>query len=98
MQKQPLILTLGIDADSQAFFNAQRKRYFPPERNYLDAHLSLFHQLPDVPETLKYFDVLQQSAFNMDVIGLMNLGAGVAYKIDSPKLLSLHKEISKQFA
>jgi len=42
----PLILTLTLDEASQAFFDEQRRQYFPPKINYLSAHLTLFHALP----------------------------------------------------
>ena len=43
---EPLILTLALDADSAAFFEGERRRHFPPERNIIPAHLTLFHHLP----------------------------------------------------
>ena len=43
---QPLILTLKMDDRSQEYFDRQRELHFPPERNYLSAHLTLFHKLP----------------------------------------------------
>ncbi|WP_460504174.1 2'-5' RNA ligase family protein, partial [Hymenobacter agri] len=42
----PLILTLALDAASQAYFNDLRTQHFPPKINYLAAHLTLFHHLP----------------------------------------------------
>ena len=48
---QPFILTLQLDAESFARFNALRQQYFPPSRNYLEAHLTLFHALPAQNET-----------------------------------------------
>ncbi len=42
----PLILTLQLDERSFAFFDEQRRRYFPKERNFIPAHLTLFHALP----------------------------------------------------
>ena len=96
-QKQPLILTLRLDAASQAFFNAQRKLYFPPERNFLDAHLTLFHQLPNEQTTFDYFAQLNHPSFDLNVIGLMNLGAGVAYRLESGVLVDLYKQFSLQF-
>ena len=45
-QPAPLILTLQLDERSFAFFGAQRRRYFPLERNFIPAHLTLFHALP----------------------------------------------------
>ena len=97
-EKQPLILTLRLDADSQEFFNVQRRLYFPPERNYLDAHLTLFHQLRDEPETFNYLENLHQNAFDLQVAGLINLGAGVAYKIESAELLTLRRKLSAHFS
>ena len=97
-KEQPLILTIRLDEESQAFFNRQRKQYFPPERNYLDAHLILFHQLPDEPSTIEILQAIQQPAFTISVSGLMNLGAGVAYRMESIELIKLHRELSQSFA
>ncbi len=97
-EKQPLILTLRLDTDSQAYFDAQRKLHFPPERNWLNAHLTLFHQLADQPFTLHSLAGLQQTVFDMKVTGLMSLGAGVAYKLESSVLATLHQHLSKIFA
>jgi hypothetical protein len=42
----PLILTLTLDADTQAWLDALRRAHFPPERNLVPAHVTLFHALP----------------------------------------------------
>ncbi|MCO5948538.1 2'-5' RNA ligase family protein [Mucilaginibacter flavidus] len=88
---------MRLDAASQAFFDKQRARYFPPRLNLLSAHLTLFHQLPDQISTFEVLENLQQSLFNLEVTGLINLGAGVAYKIESPALLALYKLLSRHF-
>lgn len=98
MSAEPLILTVRLEEQSQAFFDAQREKYFPPERNYLKAHLTLFHQLPPEPSTFAYLSSLKQAAFKIDVIGLISLGAGVAYAIESPELISLRKSLMLHFA
>ena len=97
MQAQPFILTLKLDEVSQAFFNAARKKYFPPERNYLDAHLMLFHQLPAESATYDFFKAFHHQTFAMQVTGLMRLGAGVAYGVESEALRSLHQLCSRHF-
>jgi hypothetical protein len=97
MQEQPLILTLKLDEDSHDFFDTQRRLYFPPERNFLKAHLTLFHQLPHQSATLDFFAGLLHQIFQLEVTGLMNLGAGVAYKNESSVLISLYKFISDHF-
>ena len=48
---QPLILTLQLDPFAQTFYENLRRRHFPPERNLIPAHLTLFHQLPDKDST-----------------------------------------------
>lgn len=99
-----LILTVRLDEESQRFFNELRTTYFPPERNYLNAHLTLFHKLPEVQETLdkvqetvdKVQDVLGRS-FEIEVSGLMHLGAGVAYRLESAALSMVRSQLAAQF-
>lgn len=97
MPEQPLILTLKLDQESQAFFNRQRELHFPPDRNVLAAHLTLFHQLPDVPETHRYLSSRTIEAFSIEVTGLMRLGAGTAYQLGSAELHSLHRTLAAHF-
>ncbi|AYL99148.1 2'-5' RNA ligase family protein [Mucilaginibacter celer] len=96
-EQNPMILTLRLDEKSQAFFNELRMRYFPPERNFLKAHLTLFHQLPNEADTPKYFSSLRYNAFDVEVTGLRHLGAGVAYEIDSGELQEFHRKLSQYF-
>ena len=42
----PLILTAQLPDDMHARYTALRDAHFPPERNYLEAHVTLFHALP----------------------------------------------------
>ena len=42
----PLVLTLMLDADTQAWLDGLRRAHFPPERNLVPAHVTLFHALP----------------------------------------------------
>jgi len=97
---QPLILTLALDEQSQNFFNEQRRLYFPPERNYLDAHLTLFHNLPAGEEKIhSVIDALCKEQFIIDlkVNEVRNIGSGVAYKIESPVLMQLHKHLQQEW-
>lgn len=80
------ILTLRLDDQSQAFFDALRKKHFPAERNYLKAHLTLFHKLPDTAYTLALLREVAQEPFDLQVTSLRHLGAGVAYQIESRTL------------
>jgi len=100
MPEAPLILTLKIDADSQLFFNRLRRQYFPPERNYLDAHLTLFHHLParsgQILEDIEVEAKLHQH-MQLKVIEIKSIGNGVAYKVECAELLQLHKHMQTQW-
>jgi hypothetical protein len=39
------ILTAELDAESFAWLDGLRREHFPPERNVLSAHLTMFHRL-----------------------------------------------------
>ena len=93
MDPAPLILTLQFDELSFAFFDEQRRRYFPPERNVIPAHLTLFHHLPG-----EHIEIIQgdlaaavqtQPPLTLQVTGLRSLGRGVAYTLVSPELTQL---------
>src|SRR3712207_3829449 len=94
----PLILTLQFDERSFAFFDAQRRRYFPPERNFIPAHLTLFHALPGehLQSIQQDIDELASAAkpFIMDVTGLRSLGRGVAYTLASPQLTDVRRRFA----
>jgi len=90
----PLILTLELDEKTFQFFDDKRKIYFPKERNFLAAHLTLFHHLPAGEQTVRDEIELaahQQPVFALSVAGMMFTGNGVAYKLESERLRDMHK-------
>jgi 2'-5' RNA ligase len=98
----PLILTGELDPDSFARLDALRRRHFPPERNHLPAHLTLFHHLPGgelaaVRAQLEAIAVAVPSCpFRVD--RLLRLGAGVAYALDAPELVALREGLAERWA
>jgi len=100
MPEAPLILTLTLDNVSQQYFNQLRKAHFPPERNYLDAHLTLFHHLPQgenaiteaVESLTKHHHKIQ-----LQVTGLRSIGNGVAFPIESNELQQMHKQLQNSW-
>lgn len=93
-----LILTLKLDADSFVLLNRLRRRYFPPERNYLQAHVTLFHALPGT-HYAAIDDLLRREAASIATIPLSfasvrSLGHGVAVVLDSPGLLTLRGRLA----
>ena len=97
---QPLILTLAIDEQSFQFFNQLRQQYFPPQRNFIDAHLTLFHHLQNETKTIDTVRqaASQQSIFNLSVVDVVSLGAGVAYLLKSDELTHIHRHLQHQFS
>jgi 2'-5' RNA ligase len=93
----PLILTLGLDPSSFEVLNALRKEHFPPERNFLDAHVTLFHKLPgeqeDSLKTTLASLANSTSVFNLNFSTLRFLGKGVAVNVESTELLELRKKL-----
>jgi len=94
----PLILTLGLDAASFARLDTLRRAHFPPERNHLPAHLTLFHALPGarmaeiVAQLATASAGLPPPALHFD--GLRSLGRGVAFSVESPGLAGLRERLA----
>ena len=94
-----LILTVHVDSAAQALFDSRRRRYFPPQRNIVPAHLTLFHQLPDTEATFTTLArvAMQQPAFSLLITRLLPLGRGVAYAIESPPLHQVRHRLVAAF-
>ena len=94
----PLILSLQLDAEAHAYFNALREQYFPAALNLIPAHVTLFHHLPDAGQDALLTDIrrecARQAAFAVTVTGLRNLGRGVAYTLESHELLALRQRLA----
>jgi len=96
-----LIVTAELGAADLAWLDGQRRRYFPPERNRLPAHLTMFHALPPSAEaearTLLATLAAHEPPPPALVAGLMNLGGGVAYRIVSDDLDRIRDELAGAF-
>ncbi|WP_372623287.1 2'-5' RNA ligase family protein [Falsiroseomonas sp.] len=98
----PLILTLGLDPAAFARLDAARRAHFPPARNLIPAHLTLFHALPG-EQAEAVCAVLEAEAaatptFDLDIAGLRFLGRGVAYAAASAPLAALRGRLAGHFA
>ena len=102
MSAPPLILTLALDAKSFALFDRLRRLHFPPERNFIPAHLTLFHHLPgDEAEAIRATLLERcrsQETLRLTASGLRFLGRGVAYALTSPDLIALRADLAKLWA
>ena len=98
---RPMILTLVLDPSSSATFDALRRAHFPPARNHLDAHVTMFHALSGAEQDVRR-DVRDAAstrrAFPVPVTGLRSLGGGVAFELASPTLLELRADLASRWA
>ncbi|MDB5261573.1 MAG: hypothetical protein JWQ14_854 [Adhaeribacter sp.] len=95
----PFILTLQIEQQAFAYFNALRRTHFPANLNYLEAHLTLFHQLPQHPAVIELLQTVSATQKNipLEVTAVIKLGRGVGYKIESEALIKLHHYLQQQW-
>ncbi len=96
-----LILTAGFDEPAFAYLDGLRSRYFPPERNFLRAHLTLFHALPGSEEAAIRADLARAAAdqppIDARAAGVMALGRGVAVRIEAPGLAELRAALAARW-
>ena len=98
----PIIVTALFGPADAAFFDNLRTRHFPPERNHLKAHLTIFHHLmPSVEAELKQRLARATKGIRAPdarIAGLISLGGGVAYRIDSVGLEDIRDDLAEAFA
>ena len=98
----PIIVTALLGAEDQAWLDALRRTHFPPERNQLAAHLTMFHHLPPAiaPELKRRLVEATRTvpAPQARVAGLVSLGRGVAYRIDCAGLAAIRADLADAFA
>ncbi len=97
----PFIVTAELPVDIFAWANGLRAEHFPPERNFLKAHVTLFHSFaPSLREELPRYLSRMAAEFAppaADLNGLMDLGGGTALAIRSPAMLAIRQLIADHF-
>lgn len=97
----PLILTLMLDGASFALLEGWRRRFYPPDRNQVPAHLTFFHALPGLEaDTIRRelaAACLRQRPFDIDATGLRFLGRGVAVAFSSAELVRLRQGLAREW-
>lgn len=98
----PIVVTGTMGAADQRWFDGLRARHFPPERNFVAAHITLFHQLP--PSALDELERMIRAIASdtpppaAHVREVYSLGRGVAFRIESPALLAARARIAYRFS
>ena len=95
-----LIVTAEMAPADLAWLDQLRRTYYPPDRNRLPAHLTMFHALPPSAEgelrsTLPRF--ASERPPRASIEGLMDLGGGVAFRVVSVDLDNIRRELAAHF-
>ncbi len=97
----PFIVTAELPVNLASWATQLRAEHFPPERNHLKAHVTLFHALPPSAQGEVKRALAQEAAENAPVPamleGIMPLGKGTALKLASPGMLELWDRLADRF-
>ena len=97
----PLIVTAQLPEGLQGWATGLRNAHFPPERNHLAAHVTLFHALPGFceAEVIQHARQLAKEFAPVDarIIGVMSLGGGTAIRLESEGMLRLRAMLAEHF-
>ncbi len=93
-----LILTAKMNAETQDFFNHLRHLHFPPERNFLDAHITVFHKLP-LTERSRITEDLKRvcettNSFEISFSKVIFYGKGTGISADAQKLVGIRQTLT----
>jgi hypothetical protein len=99
---EPIIVTALFGKADAAWFDALRCAHYPPERNQLRAHLTMFHHLaPSLAEELKRRLAEETHRIKPPlarVAGLVSLGQGTAFRVESAGLADIRDRLADAFA
>jgi hypothetical protein len=99
--RAPFIVTGELPGDVLAWAGDLRRAHYPPERNKLAAHVTLFHSMaPSLRDELR--GVLGRFAAEFApprarIEALMDLGTGTALQVRCPGLLAVREAIAAHF-
>ena len=95
-----IILTATFGDGDNGWLQELRRTHYPPERNRVPAHLTLFRQLPPSLQAELGTRLARAAAsrppFAM-VAGVMDLGEGTALRIESEDLARIRDELAEAF-
>ncbi len=97
----PFVLTLEMDGEAFAAFDALRRKHYAPERNLVPAHVTLFHRLPgerarEIKALLRR-EAAAERSIEVTVGEPRTLQRGVAIFLDSPRLHALRERLAREW-
>lgn len=98
-ENAPIIITATMGKADQIWADNLRAAHYPPERNVVKAHITLFHHLPPLhwPEIkTRLADIAREYAPPPAMLSdVMLLGRGVAYRVECPDLLAMRDDLAE---
>jgi hypothetical protein len=94
----PLIVTALFGPGDDGWLQEMRRKHFPPERNQVPAHLTLFHHLAPSAEAalLRRLAIYAATpAPRAETAGIIDLGAGTAYRVLSEELEDIRADLAE---
>lgn len=94
-----LVLTARLPAALFGQMEGLRRAHYPPERNHVPAHVTLFHALPPSAQgevqRLAARVCAQTPPPAAQLAGLADLGTGTAVAVHSPALAAVHADLAE---
>jgi len=94
----PIIVTALFGPGDDGWLQEMRRKHFPPERNQVPAHLTLFHHLPPSAES----ELMRRLAIyaatptpRAEIVGVIDLGAGTALRVESEELEDIRYDLAE---
>lgn len=97
----PIIVAATFSPADFAWLDGLRRAHFPPARNHIAAHLTLFHHLP--PGNRDELDARLRAATHRIrppaamIDSVMSLGRGVALRVRSEMLAAIRADVAEAF-
>jgi hypothetical protein len=98
---KPLLITAELPPEVLAWADGLRRAHYPPEKNRLRAHVTLFHALPPSAEgevRRLLGELAKGPGPDARVTGIWNLGQGTAFDVASDGMTSLFEQMRERFA
>ena len=96
----PILVTATFAPGDDGWLQQLRRTHYPPERNRVPAHLTLFRQLPPSVER-ELSDRLAAATATAPpratVAGIVDLGEGTALRVESEDLEDIRQELALAF-
>jgi 2'-5' RNA ligase len=95
-----IIVTATFGDGDNGWLQELRRAHYPPERNRVAAHLTLFRQLPPSAEGELATRLARYAAARppfASIAGVMDLGEGTALRVESEDLLRIRDELAEVF-